>query len=130
MVSFLKLLLEIDPDVRLSNCTPALIKENAFFEDIDWNSIESKSAIPPYKPTKEAYKVQAHNSSLMGRKFNECMAACGKVDWLETSESGATSPVQMSPRLRQRRLPMISDEDQIYFREWNYVSPQLIETVT
>lgn len=51
-VDLLTKLLQKDPSKRLSD--PKIIKSHAFFKDIDWNKLLTKSYLPPFKPNVES----------------------------------------------------------------------------
>ncbi|GMF62520.1 unnamed protein product [[Candida] boidinii] len=48
--SLIKGLLNRDPRKRLGYNGVSEIKNNPFFDDVDWNKLNSKGYIPPYKP--------------------------------------------------------------------------------
>ena len=49
----IKKFLKIDPEKRLGTSGIEKIKENPFFENIDWDSARKKELIPPFIPEKE-----------------------------------------------------------------------------
>ncbi len=58
VVAILKLLFQRDPKKRLgmSTCPHGSIKQQAFFNCIDWDKIEKKQIEPPFKPKIVNYK--------------------------------------------------------------------------
>ena len=99
------------------------LKQHPFFASIDWTLLEAKQLPPPYVPTNEildSIKDDQNNITLC-----QLLRDAYKSKWCEEFEHPLTPNVSSSTRSNSASL-QISEEDQFYFRSWNYINSNLI----
>jgi len=90
--------LDVNPASRLVSVDE--IKSHPFFQDINWERLETKKVLPPYIPKQEvSSKIPEHEN------FAELMDVLGIEDWLDCAPPPALDK---------------------YFNEWKYVSENVI----
>lgn len=101
--NFMSKLLDVNPKTRLGSGPNGAknIKSHPFFHGIDWELLEQKHIEPPFKPepTKSLDNLQSYPD------LETLLREYGKADWLEDEPS---------------------KEDQKYFLNWNFTSPQTV----
>ena len=148
---FLKRLLKFDADARLGyNKTNSMMGHNdlmnhPFFSSIDWSLLELKQIAPCYIPETEILSIMTNKDkdkeSVVPVSLNTFLEEHGKAHWVEDGKpinSIITVPSTSVDRnriagptaqdiMRRKARMIVKNEDQHFFRMWNYVNPKLLE---
>ena len=103
----------------------AALMAHPFFEGLDWKLLELKQLEPPYVPVNETLDVlNENNRPVKPLTIVDILTEADHGKWCDEFIPRIETFASLSPT--KYRLA-IKEEEQIYFRMWNYVNPKLLE---
>lgn len=123
-----------EPEERLG--VKGNIRRHSFFSATDWNALEQRQVVPPFKPTLVSSSAALFKQVILTRRkvtsaildkfFTECLS-CPSPPLLQMSPGDYSNFdkefINEKPRLSSADRALINSVDQNMFRNFSFVNP-------